>query len=241
MSADDARPWRGGSARNRFGERGIIVVFAILFVVLAGVAVLIAVIDKPAPLKSVCPKHRVCANPPRRIRVGNSVALSSSPALIEAQTFTSSVGYRVEYPTGSPTGDATSTGITIFPPNGAPKVDVHIDGAPNSSTTLQKMVEQSIAFLQGTIPDLHADGEPAREILSPALGGWAGVGGFFQGNFNSPTGFAGPADVAILAASDGQDTIAVVVIADRSETDTAFEYVDQNILDTLRFRSGAVQ
>jgi hypothetical protein len=241
MSAGEARAWRGGGGRNRFGERGIIVVFAILFVVLAGVAVLIALIDKPPPPKPVCPKHQVCANPPRRIRIGHSDAVSSSPALIEGMTFTSSaLGYRVEYPARSPTGEETSTGITISPPSGAPGVDIRVDGAPSSSTTPQQMIEHSIAFLHSSIPDLHPDNEPAREILSPALGGWAGAGGLYQGNFNSPSGFVGPVDVAIIAASDGHDTIAVAVIADRRETDMAFEYVDQ-ILDRLRFRSGAVR
>lgn len=241
MSAAGAsRLWRGGSARNRFGERGIIVVFAILLVVLAGVAVLIAVIDKPPPLKPVCPKHHVCANPPRRVTLGYFDPPSSSPALIEAHPFTSSaLGYRVEYPGAFLTRDETSTGITIEAPNGA--LTVHIDGAPNSSTTVQQMTEQSIEFLRGWIPDLVPGKETTRVILSPALGGWAGVGGFYQGDFNSPTGFNGPADVAILAASDGQDTIAVSVIADRAHTDEVFGYADQYILDTLRFRSGAVQ
>jgi hypothetical protein len=240
VSVGEARAWRGGAGPNRFGERGIILVFALLLVVLAGMAVLVAALEKPPPPSPACPKPGICANPPRRVTIANGAAASPSSPPSEVVPI-NKPAYRGEYPFGSTTGDETSTGITIYLRDGI--TTVHIDGATNSNTP-QQVVERMISFLQENkkIPDLHPDNDPEREILSPALGGRAGVGGFYQGNYTSPTGFVSPADVAILAASDGLDTIGVAVIAgDRHQTDVSFARADQLILDTLRFRSGAAQ
>jgi hypothetical protein len=239
MSGGETRTWRGGAGKTRFGERGIIVMFALLLAVLAGAAVLVAALEKPSPPRAVCPPPGVCAHPPPRVTIASGAAASRSSPLREVVTINKSA-YRASYPPGSTTSDETSTGITIY----LDRVTiVHIDGATNSNAP-QQMVERTIAFLKQDqkVPDLHPNKEDSeREILSPALGGWAGDGGFYQGTYNSPTGVVSPANVAILAASDGRDTVGVAVIAtDRNQTDGSFGRADQLILDTLRFRSGAL-
>jgi hypothetical protein len=232
-AADASRPWRGGGSPNRFGERGIIAVFATLFAVLAGVGALIALIEKPPAPTAVCPKHAVCATPPRPITLGRGGPPSVQPKLYELRTFASSaLGYRVDYPPDSEVVE-TATGVTI----GSGPVVVHIEGSPMPATE-QAVIEQQEEWLKTRVRDLGKDEDVAREILSPALGGWGAVGRLYQGN-----AAATPVEVAILAASDGKQTIAVSVTAGRQipgETEVGFDYA-QAMLDTLRFRSAVVQ
>ena len=47
--------WRGGEHHGRSGQGRIIIVFAVLFMLLAGLAVLFAALEEPAAPKSVCP------------------------------------------------------------------------------------------------------------------------------------------------------------------------------------------
>jgi hypothetical protein len=228
--------WRGGSGPNRFGERRIIFVFVALLLVLSAVAVLIAVLGKPASPKSACPKHQVCANPPRGGQTP-PLAISPSPRLIFDHEFVStSLGYRFEYPSELVTTDITPTDVTIRPPRSDAALVITFEAAPSIDVSPQQMLARRVTGLEAKIPDLQADGDPAFQILAPALGYRAGVGGFYRGNEDAPNGFTAPADVAILAATDGQETIAVSVTStNRDHTDSLFSYAD-TVLTTLRFR-----
>jgi hypothetical protein len=236
-----AREWRGGHRANNFGERRIMIVFAILFLVLAGVAVLIAVLREPPAPKPVCPSNKPCTRPVGPVGLPQA-DVSSSPALVFKQAFTSqALGYRVEYPSLLSTANETPTGVTLLPTGNAPVV-LAFDGAASSAATPAQLLNSAVSSLQAKIPDIQISNDAAEQILAPALGERAGVGGFYQGNFDSPSGIVAPVDIAILASSDGQETITVAVIStDRSQTDHVFGFADQAVLDTLRFRGDIPQ
>src|SRR5450755_3540803 len=59
MSGRGRSAWRGGESGNRLGERRIMIVFALLFLLIAGAAVLVEVLSKPRAPKAVCPKKQV--------------------------------------------------------------------------------------------------------------------------------------------------------------------------------------
>ena len=227
--------WRGGERQNRFGQWRIIAVFSTLFLLLAGVALLIAALQTPATPKSVCPAHQVCANPPRR--VASPLASTAPPMLNEQQLVEQPLGYRIEYPSVLSVASRSPTTIELAPSNGSDVMLVVVFGVPASQATPQQLLGDAANSLSGSIPDLQSDPDPAQTILAPALGGRAGVGGFYQGTFNTPSGLGSPADVALLASSDGHQTLAVAVIsADRSSTDSLFTLADQTILNRLRFK-----
>jgi hypothetical protein len=228
-------PWRGGASHSRFGQWGIIAVFSGLFLVLAGVALLIALLQKPPAPKSVCPKHQVCANPPR---LGASPLVSSPPALLNEQQFVDpNVGYRLEYPKQLSIASRSATTLELAPTNGNDILLVVVFGVPASRAGPRQLLSAAENSLTGSIPDLQSDPDPSQTILAPALGGRAGVGGFYQGTFDTPSGLGAPADVALLASSDGHQTLAVAVIStDRSSTDSLFGFADETILNRLRFK-----
>jgi hypothetical protein len=242
VSERERSAWRGGGGRNRFGERRIMLVFALLFVLIAGAAVLIAVLSKPAATKPVCPKRQECPNPPRKLPAPTFNA-SAAPRLLFNNAFVSpGLGYRLEYSNDLTTTNQSDTGVTFVPSNGGDAFALTIEGAQAADTTPQQLLDQLVSDLHNQIPDLQPGTDPSKQILSPALGGRAGVGGFYEGNFDSPSGPVAPADVAVLAASDGNQTIAVAVMsANRAHTNELFGYADQALLDTLRFRGDIVQ
>jgi hypothetical protein len=227
--------WRGGASHNRFGQWGIIAVFSGLFLLLAGVALLIAVLQAPPAPKSVCPAHQVCANPPRR---GASPLASSAPAVLnEQQLVAPSLGYRIEYPSVLGVASQNTTTLELAPTNGNDVMLVVVYGVPATQATPAQLLSAAENSLTASIPDLQSDPDPAQTILAPALGGRAGVGGFYQGTFDTPSGLGAPADVALLASSDGHQSLAVAVIStDRSMTDSLFQFADTTILDRLRFK-----
>jgi len=226
--------WRGGERGNRLGGLAIAGVFAVLFVVAGGVVVGISLLAAPAPPTSVCPFHRECANPPRSAPPPAFAALS--PALAGERAFVSSgLGYRIEFSSDFTVTDRSATGVVFAPRNGS-NFFLSVAGASAANVTPAQLLQAVLTSLRRSVPNLQADSDPKREIPASALGGHAGVGGFYQGTFDSPSGPGSPADVAILSASDGHQTLAVTVLSsDRSQTDSLFGYVDEHMLDTLRF------
>jgi hypothetical protein len=129
----------------------------------------------------------------------------------------------------------TSTGVDVQPPGDGGILLLGFQAAPASVDNPRQLLAARIAALHRQIPDLKVDGKVADQILGPEVGFHSGVGGFYRGEFDSPSGFVASADVAILAATDGRETIAVSVIsADRSKTSKLFAYADA-VLSTLRF------
>jgi hypothetical protein len=228
-------PWRGGASHNRFGQWGIIAVFSGLFVLLAGAALLIAVLQKPQALKPVCPAHQVCANPPRRVA---PPLVSTAPALVNEQQFVDpSAGYRLEYPNELSIASRSATTLQLAPTNGNTVLLVVVFGVQASQAGPRQLLSAAQNALSGSIPDLQPDPDLSQTILAPALGGRAGVGGFYQGTFDTPSGLGAPADVALLASSDGHQTLAVAVIStDRSSTDSLLAFADETMLNRLRFK-----
>jgi hypothetical protein len=232
--------WRGGEGANRSGQLGIIAVFAAVFMILAAAAVLFAVLKAPAAPRSVCPQHRECTNPPRTTRLP-SFASVSAPLQVASKVFTSAaLGYRIEYPRQFQIGQQTPSAIELVSPNGA--FIVLLNGVSASQASPRQLLAQTVSSLRGSIPDLQADATSSVQILAPALGGRSGIGGFYQGDFDSPSGPVAPADVAVLAASDGHQTISLAVIcANRSDTAAFLQFVDQEMLNTLRFQAGVAR
>ncbi len=257
MSATGAAAtWRAGQQPNKFGHRRIIGIFAFAFLGLAGVVVVIGALAAPPAPKAVCTKGQVCSTPPPSQRLPGAPAPrvpsgqptqqpgQLAPRLALAQVFTSSaLGFAVSYPASElTTSQVSSTGVTLTPPISDPAVMIRIEGAPSAKANPKQLLAERLASLDQSIPDLHINNDPSRQILAPAVGGRAGVGGFYQGTFNSPSGLTAPADVAILAATDGQETIAAsVIVANRADTVEDFKWVDEHILATLRFKQDIPQ
>jgi hypothetical protein len=229
--------WRGGHAQNRFGQRGMIAVFVGLFVILSAVAVLIAVLREPPGPKPVCPNNKPCANPPRG---GPPTFDSSSPALVLNQVFQSAaLGFRLEYPSVLEIGNETPTGISLLAPSGV--LAIVVTGAEANQESPPQMIQARINSLKSSIPDLQEDNDGSVEILDPSVGFHAGVGGFYRGDVQSPSGIEGPVDVALMAATDGKETLSVTVVStNRSETPALFG-ASSSILDTVRFQGDVVQ
>jgi hypothetical protein len=240
MSVGPRSEWRGGDSASRFSQLQIIGVFVALFLILTAAAVLYVALAAPATPKSVCPLHRECANPPRKTGLPSFASLSAPLQVGNGVYVSPSLGYRIEYPTQFQVAKKTATGIELVSPNGT--FIVLIAGVTATQATPKQLMARTLSDLGSSIPDLQADSNVSAQILSPALAGRAGVGGFYQGNLQSPSGLVSPADVALVAATDEHQTIvAAAVSANRSQSDAFFLFVDQGMLDALRFKRDLVQ
>jgi hypothetical protein len=236
-SAGGRSAWRGGEHHGRSGVRRLVVVFVVLFLGVTGLAVLGAVVKAPTAPKSVCPVHQECANPPRRVRLLSGPSLTGA-LLTGNKVFVSpGLGYQLEYPNGIAIDSHTPMGVELGPTSGSSFI-VLLKGASARQATPPQLLAAILNDLHSSIPDLQADPDPSTEILSPALAGHAGVGGLYQGDVDSPSGLVSPVDVAVLASSNGQQTLATAVIStNRSQTNNFLIFIDQAVLDTLRFKA----
>ena len=93
------------------------------------------------------------------------------------------------------------------------------------------------------IPNLaEVSPSDAQAIPAAELGGRAGVGGFYQGYVDSPNGPQTPVDLAVLASSDGRQSLGVAVESlNQSATQGRMGLVDQTILDSFRFQGDTVR
>jgi hypothetical protein len=242
--------WRGGEHHGRNPQLRIVAVFAAIFVVLAAIAVAIALLSEPAGLKPVC-STPVCAAPPRAPSpggIGTSAPSSNlpgqkaltnaAPALLTGQqTYTSpGLGYSFEYPPGLGVAQSSANGVTLV--NGtSPDLVVYVIGASASGATPQDAQQQLLSDLGQQIPNLApVDPNSAEAIPAAALGGHAGVGGFYQGFVDSPQGPQTPVDLAILASTDGRATIGVAIESlNRAQTAGRFRAMDLTMFDSFRF------
>lgn len=152
-------------------------------------------------------------------------------------TYTSpGLGFSFEYPQGLEVGSSSSNQVVLV--NGSsPDLIVYALGVPVTSGTPQDMQRTILSNLGQRIPNLaEVDPNSAEAIPAAELGGHAGVGGFFQGYVDSPNGPQTPVDLAVLAASDGRQTLGVAIESlNRARTQGRMGFLDQSMLDSFRF------
>ncbi|HET9104822.1 MAG TPA: hypothetical protein VFN55_15835 [Solirubrobacteraceae bacterium] len=261
--------WRGGEHSDRHTQLRIVVVFALIFILLAAVAVGIALLKAPPAVKPPC-SHPGCAAPPRAPSpsgIGTTGALApasgrtlhaatgggaaaipatanAAPAYSSgAATYTSpGLGFSFEYPNGLTVGQSSGNQVVLV--NGSnPDFIVYVLGAPVSSASPSDVRNVILQDLGQQIPNL-AEVSPSSALSIPAveLGGHVGVGGFYQGYRDTPNGPQTPVDLAVLAASDGRQSLGVAVESlNQSATQSRMGTVDQTILDSFRFQGDIVR
>lgn len=260
--------WRGGEHHGRGEQLRIVAVFFALFLVLAGIAVAVALLKAPPPVKPPCSTPG-CAAPPHapspggispngslpapHPAAGTGLASGSSgaPATANAapayssgaQTYTSpGLGFSFEYPQGLTVGSSSGNQVVLV--NGSsPDLVVYVIGAPASSASPADVQRVILSNLSQRIPNL-AEVSPSNAEAIPAaeLGGHAGVGGFYQGYADSPNGPQTPVDLAVLAASDGRQSLGIAVESlNQSQTDSRLGAIDQTIMDSFRFAGDIVR
>lgn len=272
MSEHTVTEWRGGDHRGRGTQLRIIVVFALIFLVLTGVAVAVALLTAPPGVKSPCSTPG-CAAPPRApspAGIGTTGSIGPAPGRASteaasmdgasasalpatsnaapaytsgAQTYTSpGLGFSFAVPNGLSV--AHSTGNQVVLVNGdTPDLIVYVIGASVSDASPSDEQNVILRDLGQQIPNLaKVSSSSALSIPAAELGGHAGVGGFYQGYVDSPNGPQGPVDVAVLASSDGRQSLGLAVESlNRSATQSRMRVIDLTILDSFRFQADTVR
>jgi len=229
-----ARPsWAPAPTPSKIGSGRIVGVFVGALVLLAVVAGVIVFLGKPAPPVAPCPPGQPCAPVPSLPPVGASplpistprpqgtpgasvapvqTPTSNSPVVIGGTLYTdSSLGYGFEYNPDTFTLASQSDGSAVL--NGVVfDTQVWVDAKP-ADTSPSKMIETELGDVDRFLIARVADTDTYDALLGPSIGYIPGQGGVWSGTLTSKDGApVAPAGVAIVSASDGRITVAIVVI-----------------------------
>jgi hypothetical protein len=221
-----------GHSGSRFRAPILLAVFGGMLAAILVVALIAVKSSAPPAEQPRCPGGP-CGNPPTR-------APGNAPALVHGQVFESSgLGYRFEFNQipGQPQWkieDQDARDVTLSVGGGAAILSIR--GVPAGEASRDALLDQQVDRLKARIPDLQVDDNPDDAILAPSVGFRRGVGDLFGGTFQTPQGAGIPLDVVIMAASDGQATVAMTVLTPKDNRDAVFSLVDA-VMNTFRFPS----
>jgi hypothetical protein len=227
-----------GSASPRFAGQRLLLIFGCGLLALLIVAIVVGALLAPGPPEPVCPHgQQVCGKPPRPPKL-------AARLVNETELNSPQLGLRLEYPSELVQivdRRADRVEFQLVPDRGD-DLSLVLQSAPASSTSPSALVQSRLDELRNTVLGLASDKKPADAVLGPEVGYRSGVGGVYAGTADSPTGISDRVRVVVMAASDGESTLAVsVATTSRSETRRHdLLYLANHILNSLRFSSNIV-
>jgi hypothetical protein len=259
-----ARPaWAPAPTPSKMGSGRIVGVFVGALILLAVVAGVIVFLGKPAPPVAPCPPGQPCAPVPSLPPVGSSplpistprpqgtpgplptpgaslapvqTPTSNSPVVVAGTPYTdSSLGYGFEYNPDVFTLASQSDGSAVL--NGVFfDTQVWVDAKP-ADTSPSKMIENELSDIDRFLIARVADTDTYDALLGPSIGYIPGQGGVWSGTLTSKDGTPiAPGGVAVVSASDGRITVAVVVIVgtpDARQGDETQEHAVRSAVDDI--------
>jgi ribosomal protein L32 len=198
-----------GAGRRGPPLRLIAAVVAIAAV--AGVAVAIVEIVRSGPRKPPCKLGQQCGRPPilGHVRVVfQGYTPWQSTALGYALRF-DSARWRI--------GSQSPTDMSLQADDGVSTISFH--GAPTAQASPRRLIDESVASLQGQTLGLVPDSDRSDTLLGSGVGLRPGAGNVYQATTSTPQGPGTPIAIAIMAATDGRVTIAVTVTAPANNPD----------------------
>jgi hypothetical protein len=207
----------------------VLIAIGIALAVVAGLAVLGAVIGDPGEPKTDCKSRNACPGPP---------PLPQQPLLVTGDAFRSSeLGWRVEYP-GSFVKVSSSDARSVRFELPQDQAVMTIEGAPRAEASPRQLFDRELDELRDRGLGVSEDTEPGHEIFGPELAFHDGVGGAYTAVVDSPAGPGDPFWVNILAAGDRDTSLVATVLLRQFDEDKRKDMlgVADILLDTLRTR-----
>jgi hypothetical protein len=195
---------RGGHGRLR---HRILIVFAIAFALIVGLAVLGAAVGAPKT-KPLCRAYRPCRPP------------TSEPRLINQTVWRSQrYGFSLEYPGSRLTVSQQDAGSLTLQANlgdGATGT-ILVQGSAVGAGAPAQAISRQLANLTG-VSQIGPDPDSAHQLFGSGVGYRPGAGQVSTGYFAAPQGVGQPVTLASEAASDGSITVSVTVGGPSGET-----------------------
>jgi hypothetical protein len=215
-----------GDASSRLGGRGVLIGFALVlgvFLLLAAIAA--ALIDAPdAPPD--CPPGTECGGPPPAGDANAStpreptVALPPAPAALPPGTVgiragtpwtSTEFGFEFEYPElwAVDTSDGRRADLVF---QGGVDALLIVAGVPAADASAEAYADRWFNLVKDQAADLRIDSSDKNAILGPSIGAIDGVGRTYAGTWTTPQGATTPVGLSLVTATDGQTTVAVVLV-----------------------------
>jgi hypothetical protein len=223
------------SEGHRSGRRRI-VLYSTALALFVGIAFAIAALAAPTPVAPPCKPHEPCGVPPLAPRaIGLSPhATPTFPGYTPWQS--SGLGYSLRYNDND--WSVASQNADSLELQSADGFSVMIvNGAPTSQATPSALINQQVSNLQGQLLGLSSDPAPADQLLGTQVGLTPGPGGVYTATVSSPQGPQSPVSIAIMAATDGNVSVAVTVVApgdNPNDKQAVFQRAD-DVIDSIQW------
>ena len=200
--------------------------YAIVLAVVLGIAVLaIGLLKAPAPPPQCPPAPAPCSVPPvppgtvpAGGTTGQTGAGDSGAELVIGSAWSSSqLGFSLHFDPDSWVlkEDQASVLQLISPSDSSGSVRndwVIVEGVAASGTTPRQLIEQRVASLRKSVPDLAADSGAYYQVNGAEIGDVPGIAQVYVGTLDDTDGTPiAPVRYSIVAATNGRITVAVTV------------------------------
>lgn len=194
-----------GRTHGRLRRHLVLVIFIVGLSLSVGIGAVVVALAAPGS-QPLCRPYSPCAPPAPSLPLVNQTVWHSSE-----------FGFRLEYPGALLSASSqTAGGLTLGIDVGNADGTIVVRGRPASQATPPQAITSDLASLPG-ISQLSADTSRSGQLLGPAVGYRAGVGGVYTGYQTAAQGVGGQQTVYAEAATDGHVTVSVLAIAPSSD------------------------
>ena len=226
-----------GSAPSRVSSRRLVSLFAAVFVLAIGAAVLGIVLVAPnGPHK--CPPAHPC-NPVPKAR-----------PLLDETLYKNPSGWSLEYDAHEMSITGRQANEIQLSDSQASGLTLAVSSKPASQSTPEASIQTELGSLEQHVVGLTQDTEPQDQMFGvPAVGFHGGIGSVYGGEVNTAQGSGQAIAVELVAASDATTTILVTALfdappfeqasfpeAEAGKENPALQAADE-VIETIRFPS----
>jgi hypothetical protein len=159
----------------------------------------------------------------------------TAPPLLNGTLFQGDLGWQLQFsPSYWKIVDQAGDAVQLQDVDGNP-IFISIEAA-DGSTDPEKLLKAKTDALGETILGMEESTEAEVSITNPGVGDRHGPGAVYTGTVDSPQGPSTPVVVAVMAATDGDVTAVVAVVADKRNYGYAAQQAD-SILNTFLYPS----
>lgn len=217
-----------GDAPTRLGTRRLLIGFALVLGAVLLFAAISIFLSDAAESPPTCQPGTECGAPPPAA-AGQSAAASqnaqtpASPASIPPGTIgilagtpwtNTQLGFEFEYTDwwAVDTSNTDPSEVDLVYQGTAGDGLLIVAGVPTSQATPTAYADTWFSQLRDWAPDLKVDATPRNAVLGPEIGFIDGIGRTYAGSRSSAQAATTPVGISMITASDGNTTVAVIVM-----------------------------
>ena len=222
-----------GNQHSGLSAGKLILFFVVPFLIVLVIGGVVVFLLQRPPEEPICPDPtQACGIPPQ--------PPSDAAPFRGGETWTSeTLGFSFDYdPEFWQIAEEGADHVVLAIPTRAGEVAFIVLGVSAADASAESLLSERVAFLEERIVGFTEETSEDRMLLGePIIGYVDGVGGAYTGTLNTPQGPGVEVAAAVIAATSGEYSIAVVVVTPEEVRVPAFHMAD-SMLNTVRWPEG---